>query len=417
MREKQLVKNTGSLFIFNLAKILFPFITLPYLTRVMTTESYGVVAYVKTVMTYIQIIVDFGFILSATKDIVNTNNDEEKRNIVIGDTLLAKMILGLAAGIALGVLSYILPILSKNMVYTFLSYLVVFASIFFMDFVFRGMEIMHVIMIRFLFMKVISTLLTFLFVKGDADILMIPFFDLVSSVVAICLVLYEMKKRGIKIRFSGLSRSLGLIKESFIFFLSNVASTSFNALSTLIIGIKISATEVAYWSVCMQIITAVQACYTPISDGIYPTMIKNQDIGMIKKVIRYVLPVVFVGCIIAYFLANYAMLILGGSEYLVAVPVFRLLIPVLFFGFLSIIFGWPTLGAIGKTRETTISTVVSVSIYIILLVFLLAVDSFTLRNIAIVRTITEVCLFNIRLYFYRKYKYLFKGRNQCVKLN
>ncbi len=417
METKKLFKNTSSLMIFNIAKMLFPFILLPYLTRVLSTEIYGAVAYVKTVMSYMQIVVDFGFVLSATKDVVHTKEKKENLKYVLGDTLLAKSVLGVAAFAVLVCMICWIPILKKHIVFTILSYVVVFQSVFFMDFLFRGLEIMHVITIRFITMKIITTILTFCFVKGDQDILLIPVFDIIGSFVAIVLVLFELRKLNLSIRFSGINKTLKIIKDSFVYFLSNIASTSFNALSTLMIGVKSSATEVAYWSVCMQIITAVQACYTPISDGIYPAMIKNQDIGLIKKVIRYVMPVVFVGCIAAYFLANCAMLILGGNEYLVAVPVFRMLIPVLFFGFLSILLGWPTLGAIGKTRETTISTVFSVGIYIILLVFLLAVDSFTLRKIALVRTITEVCLFSIRLYFYRKYKYLFKGRNQCVKLD
>ena len=65
MSNKKIVNNTIMLMIFNIAKIIFPFITLPYLTRVLSTEAYGTVAYVKTVMTYMQIVVDFGFVLSA----------------------------------------------------------------------------------------------------------------------------------------------------------------------------------------------------------------------------------------------------------------------------------------------------------------------------------------------------------------
>lgn len=409
MKEKQLVKNTGSLLLFNIAKIFFPFIVLPYLTRVMSTESYGTVAYVRTVMTYMQIVVDFGFVLSATKDIVKTREDAGKMYAVIGDTLLAKVILGAAGGVGLGILSCVLPILGSNVAYTFMSYMVVLESIFLMDFVFRGLEIMHVITIRFIVMKVFSTGLTFVFVKSDADILWIPLLDIFSSLIAIGLVFYEMKKRGILIKCSGLTRALYMIKESFVFFLSNVASTSFNALSTLIIGVRISATEVAYWSICIQIIGSVQACYSPISDGVYPEMIRSKNFNIMKKILKLFIPIVTVGCIAAYFCAGIGMFILGGEKYLVAAPIFRLLIPCLFFGFLSMMFGWPTLGAIGKTKETTITTVVSVIFHIVLLFILIASDAFTLVNIAIVRSLTDVLLFVMRYLFYRKYRYLFSN--------
>ena len=411
MKDKKNAKNTVMLMIFNISKILFPFITLPYLTRILSTDTYGSVTYVKTVMTYMQILVDFGFILSATKDIVKSREDKQKMGYVIGDTLIARIILGIVGLFIVVVLSFTLPILRENILYTILSYFVVFESIFLMDFLFRGIEKMHIITIRFIIMKTISTILTFFLIKNDADVIFIPILDIISSAIAIMLVFYEIKKMKIKMHFSRISNAFKSIKESFVYFISNVASTSFNAFSTIIIGIYIGATEVAYWGICMQIVGSIQACYTPISDGIYPEMIKSKNIGIIHKVIKIFLPVVTMGCVLAYFLGEYGFMILGGEEYLKAVPIFRILIPALFFGFFAIIFGWPALGAIGKSKETTLSTVISIIIYILLLFGLVITNSFTLVNVAIVRSFTEFILFATRYFFYRKYKYLFETNN------
>lgn len=411
MKTNKILKNTSALMVFNIAKMVFPFITLPYLTRILSTDAYGIVAYVKTVMSYMQILVDFGFILSGTKDIVEMRNDKKEIGYVVGDTLLAKIIMSVAAFFILLLLMIALPLLRSNVEFTIFSFIVVGESIFLMDFLFRGMEIMHVITIRFILMKTISTLLTFVFVKSDDGILLIPLFDIVGSFIAVLLVMFEIKKLKIKINFHGIKSAIQLIKNAFVYFLSNIASTLFNTLSTVIIGLKISATEVAYWSVCMQIITSITACYTPISDGLYPEMIKNRDISLIKRALKYLMPVVIIGCILAYFLADFGMMILGGEKYLAAVPVFRLLIPILLFGLPITLLGWPALGAVGKTKEVTTATVSSVIIHIVLLLILVITDSFTLVNIAIVRALTEMLLFIIRYSFYRKYRHLFSKTN------
>ena len=388
MSNKKIVNNTILLMIFNIAKIIFPFITLPYLTRVLSTEAYGTVAYVKTVMTYMQIVVDFGFVLSATKDIVKSRENKESLAYIVGDTLIARVILGAIGFLIVAILSLALPILRENILYTVLSYVVIFESVFLMDFLFRGLEKMHIITIRFILMKVISTLLTFILIKNDSNILLIPILDILSSTIAIILVFFEMKKMNIRLKFSGMTNVFNSIKNSFVYFLSNVASTSFNALSTIIIGIYVNATEVAYWSVCMQIIGTIQACYSPISDGIYPEMIRSKNIGIVKKALKIFLPVIGLGCVATIFLAKPVLLILGGEKYLPAVPILQLLTPNLFIGFLSIMFGWPTLGAIGKAKETTISTVTSIIVHIILLVALIIFNKFNLYTIAIVRCIT-----------------------------
>lgn len=407
MKNKNIVNNTIMLMIFNIAKIVFPFITLPYLTRILTTDSYGIVAYVKTVMSYMQIFVDFGFVLSATKDIVKCRENKNEMERVIGDTMVARVILGGLGFIVVLILSLTLPILRTNILYTMLSYVAVFLSIFLMDFLFRGLERMHVITIRFIVMKIISTILTFVLIKGNQNLILIPILDIVSTLVAILMVWYEIGKMQLKLKFSGMKKVISTLKDSFVYFLSNVAATSLNALSTIIIGIYTSPTEVAYWSLCMQIIGSITACYNPISDGIYPEMIKTKNIAIIKKVLKIFMPIVFAGCIFAYFFANIGFMILGGEKYSNAVPVFRLLIPTLFFGFPAIIFGWPTLGAIGKAKETTITTTMAISVYIIYIAGLIVIKSFTITNIAIGRSITEMVLFGTRYWFYRKYKLLF----------
>ena len=123
MQKSKVANNTIMLMIFNVAKILFPFITLPYLTRVLSTDTYGTVTYVKTVMTYMQLLVDFGFVLSATKDIVKVRENKEKLGYVIGDTMMARTILGIVGFILIVILSLTLPILKANILYTILSYL------------------------------------------------------------------------------------------------------------------------------------------------------------------------------------------------------------------------------------------------------------------------------------------------------
>ncbi len=215
MKKNKIVNNTIMLMIFNIAKIIFPFITLPYLTRVLTTDTYGVVTYAKTIMNYMQIFVDFGFVLSATKDIVKCRENKNEIGQVIGDTMVARIMLGLLGFLLVLIISIALPILRANILYTILSYIAVFLSIFLMDFLFRGLEKMHIITIRFIVMKVISTILTFILIKDDSDLLLIPILEILSSTFAIILVYFEMKKLDFKIKFSGYKNAINAIKDSF----------------------------------------------------------------------------------------------------------------------------------------------------------------------------------------------------------
>ena len=92
-----MVRNTTMLYVMNIVKMILPLFTLPYLTRVLSVDCYGVVAYVKSCITYMQLTVDFGFLLSSTKEIVKARNDPTRIGQVVGDTLAAKMLLSAAA--------------------------------------------------------------------------------------------------------------------------------------------------------------------------------------------------------------------------------------------------------------------------------------------------------------------------------
>lgn len=408
MKKKNVIKNIVMLYGMSVAKMVFPLLTLPYLTRVLSVQSYGMVSYVKAVMQYMQLAVDFGFMLSGTKDIVKARGDHEVLEKETGDIFLARLLLvGITFIVLLGMI-VVIPILNANVSYTLLAFLTVFLSIFLFDYYFRGVEKMQVITLRFVIMRGIATLLTFVFVHSDKDILFIPVLDAIGSMTAVILVVVELKKENINIRFSGVTVALKKLKDSFVYFASNMATTAFGALNTLLIGAFLPATEVAYWSVCMQLIGAVQAMYTPITDGVYPEMIKTKSWKFVRKLLMVFMPIVFVGSLFSVVVAPYVLLIVGGKQYVAATQIFRMLIPVLFFSFPAIVFGWPTLGALDKEKQVTQTTILSAIVQIVGLLGLLATGHFTIMWIAVFRCMTEFVLMASRGLYCWKYRKEFK---------
>lgn len=398
--KSNVIKNTIMLYGMSIAKIVFPLLTLPYLTRVLSVESYGVVSYVKAVMQYMQLVVDFGFMLSGTKDIVNAKNDHEKLEKEVGDILLARVLLAAAAFVALLGMIAVIPLLRANIGYTLLA----FVTVFLFDYFFRGIEKMQVITLRFVAMRGIATALTFIFVHSDKDILFVPLLDAVGSLVAVILVFVELKKENIKIHFSSVSTAWKKLKNSFVYFASNMATTAFGALNTLLIGAFLPATEVAYWSVCMQLIGAVQTMYTPITDGIYPEMIKTKSWKFIKRLLMIFMPIVFAGSAFSIAVAPYVLQIVGGEQYIAATSLFRALVPVLIFSFPGIVLGWPTLGALDKAAQVTKTTILSAVVQVASLLLLIATGHFTVMWIAVFRCVTELVLMASRGWYCWKYR-------------
>ncbi|MDD6152432.1 MAG: oligosaccharide flippase family protein [Elusimicrobia bacterium] len=402
--KNKLIKNTSMLYLLSAAKMLFPFLTFPYLTRVLSVDGYALVAYVKAVMQYMQLWVDFGFILSATKNIVQSGENNNLINHIVSDTMLARVLLGLTGAVLLAVASASIPLLRQNFLFTWLSYGAVFVSCFMTDYLFRGLEQMQEITIRFVIMKGISTVLTFLFVQSDKDLLIIPVLDILSSAAALGLIYFQFRKYNIHLQIPSFRRAWNYLKESFVYFLSNAATTAFGALNTLVIGIFLAEKDVAVWAVSLQLISVIQMCYGPIIDAVYPEMVRHKQLNLIKKLLFIFMPLIVIGCIVCYINAPLIIRIAAGNKYTQAVPIFRLMIPVLLFAFPAMLCGWPALGAIGKIGKTTTTTIVSAVTQCCGLGLLLFLGQFTLPNIALIRDITEGVLFASRGSLVWKYR-------------
>ena len=398
MQKTKVVNNTIMLYIMTIAKLIFPLCTLPYLTRVLSEEAYGFVAYVKSCMTYMQLIVDFGFILSAVKDIVNANGDKRLIGEITGNTFVAKLCLSVVAGLALAIMCMFIEILQLDILFVALSFVTVATTSFLADFLFRGIEKMHYITIIFVTSKMISTVLTFVMVHGDGSIMWIPILDISSNIIAIIITFAILFKLKIRIHFTRLKDCWRMVKDSFFYFLSSVATTAFAALNTVLIGIYITdLTQVAHWSLCLTIISAIQGLYTPITNSIYPHMIKEKNLAFIHKTLMIFMPIVIVGCIVSYIFADFALLVVGGEKYVEASGLFRLMIPILLFSFPAQVYGWPTLGAIGKVKQTTASTMITAAVQVIGLFVLIVTGQFTLPAIVILRFSTEALMMVIRM--------------------
>ena len=107
--NRSLFGNTASLYILQTVNYIIPLISVPYLVRTLGTDNFGLLAFAGSLMGYFQIVVDYGFNLSATREISLRKNDREWLSNFCSSVLVVKMALVLVCAGILAALMYCVP--------------------------------------------------------------------------------------------------------------------------------------------------------------------------------------------------------------------------------------------------------------------------------------------------------------------
>lgn len=405
------LKNTVWQYCLQAIKYLLPLVTLPYLTRVLAPEGYAVVSYTTSFMAFAQVFVEYGFNLSGTRGIASSN-DSDELNLITSSALQARMVLCVVVGVAVGVIAQFIPTLRDNMLYTLMAYVAACGRALAPDFLFQGKEQMGPLTIRYFLSKGTSTLLTFVLVRGTADLLLVPALDIIASTIALLWSFLSARKLfGIRLVAVPASRVLADIRNSTLYFVTNMSGSALNGLTTLFVGLAISSpTVIACWSLAMSTVNAVKQMYYPIVNSLYPHITKNQDFGFVKKILLLALPFVGVGTVLFVLLSDTFALVLGGEGYLPAAQIMVISAPNLFFTFFNVLLGWPVLGAMGRVASYTRNVLVSSGINLAVLVLITAFVPENIILFAISRDLAEILLFAMQIVAVRD---AFRGAKQA----
>lgn len=405
--QQTLLRSTAAMYLLQIAKYLFPFITLPYLARVLGTDGFAVRSYVLSVMTFVSMVAEFGFMNYAIAQIIGGGLKKENVSRVSSGIMCARLVLLVPLFFAVAAINATVSIVHENQAYVWIAFVGVFLGSLLPDFVFRAYEKMGIITLRYVVSKGVSVVLTFLLIHSPEDLLLVPVLDLVTSAIAFVWSWWAAVDRfGVKlvrVPWNWIWRDLS---RSSVYFVSGLSTIVFSSLTTFLIGVfNTSATDIAYWGIAAIVINGLASLYSPLSQSLYPHYMKRASKGGILSLRRLYLlclgPLV-VGMVLLAVLSEPVMWVLGGPDYVEGSYVIALLSPLVIASFYVQLSGWPSLGAVGKVNELTKTTVISMVFHVAGLVLLAVFTSYELIYVAIARMLSEVVLAVLRVNECRK---------------
>ncbi len=391
--------NTIFLFILTFSNYLFNFITLPYQTRVLGPEIFGNIGFATSVMTYFQLVMEFGFMLSATEDVSKNRDDKKAVSRIFTSVMCCKVILFVLCAAILVILCNTVGRFKTDPLLFYLYFISYSIFTFIPDFLYRGIEDMRAITIRSVFIKMFSTCMIFIFLKEASQYYMVPVFTGIGNLAAVVFVLIHVKKLGFGFTKISIGDILFSFRRSAYYFFSRIASAVYTATNTMILGFVYGSGSalVGHYSTAEKGISVAKQVITPITDSLYPHMVKHRNFRLVKKLLLLGMPVLFVGCSIVMIIANPLCAFVFGSEYYEAGNYLRLLAPVVFFSYPATIFGFPMLSPMGLSKHANLSVVFGAALQLAMIAVIHFTMGLTPANICVATCITEVftCVYRV----------------------
>lgn len=399
--RSRFAKNTVFLYGLQIAKYVFPLVTIPYLTRVLGPDTFAIRAYVLAAMSFMFIFLNFGFIPYGTRAIVATTGDPNQTRLETSTITYLRIAFAIVGGLALVPLTMAIPLLAQNPAYVAIAYLGTVMRAQLPDFVFQGQEDMGIMTYRFVASQAVAVVLIFALVHSPAHLLRVAIIETLASFIGLAWSWENViRKRGISFVHSSWSKAKSVLQEANVFFIGIAATTAYTSLTTILIGIFVpDQAQISYWSLAITVITAVQALYAPIQSSLYPHMIRSHDWDLLKKLLAVGIPLTVVGVVAIIALDDVIMLLLGGKEYLEGAAVIAYLAPLLVFSYPAELLGYPVLSAIGWTKEQAYTSVIAGVFHLVGMGMLIGLGTFTIPWVALLRCCTEAVLATSRVFY------------------
>lgn len=397
-----LAENFLSLSTLQVLVYIIPFITLPYLTRVLGVYNYGLVNFAIAFNTYFIIITDYGFNLSAVREISVNREDPQRVSEIFSSVMLIKGILATLSFCILLLVILNIPRFSINWQVYIFAFGLVIGNVIFPTWFYQGMERMKYITVLNVLTNLIFLAAIFIFIRRPSDYLYVPLLQSMGTLTAGVISQWIIRTRfNVRFHLPPLRTVYETFRDSTQFFLSRVSVSIYTSSNSFFLGLFAGNTAVGYYSAAEKLYTAAQGLYSPLMQVTYPYMAKTRNRAFHRKVLRYslILNTILCGGIILF--APTIIGILFGPQYMPSVNVLRLLAVALMVVIPSILLGYPFLAVLGQQRYANGSVIIGSIVHLIML---LAVSAFmNIYIVACLVIITETIVLAIRVYGIKKH--------------
>ncbi len=368
MQQKSITKNILMSSVLTVSNFLFPLITYAYVARVLNPDRMGQVAFVDSILAYFIYIASLGIPSYGMREVAKLRGDKERISGLVqelfvlntGTTILSYLLLWIAVATIpkLQIYSALFLVMGGQIALRLIG----------VEWLYQGLEEYSYITITSLIFKAISVVLTFVLVRTEQDVLWYGFVH-VFTISASCICNFINIRKYVSFQKKRKYNFKAHLKPILVLFSASVAITIYAYFDISMLGFSSTEYEVGLYnaaqkikSIVLALSAAVTAVFVPRIAYYFARKEKDQITELLSKSLRISFITALPISVYIILFSEWVLEFIGGSEYIAAGNVLRVLMLCVFALIATNFCGAQILIPVGREKRYTQSVVVGLFI-------------------------------------------------------
>lgn len=270
----RLVENIVSMFIMQGANYALPLLSIPYLIHTLGAANYGRIAFAQAFTLYFSVAVDYGFGLSATRQVALLRGEPHALSKFISSVFFIQLSFAISGFALMAIITIFVPPFVTDRPIYYLAYLAVAGNILCPSWLFRGLQLLKMLTRITIAARSLMILMLFVCVHHPRDLFIAAGIQsttmIIAAVPAFIAIRAAITVRPNRPNWSDIKN---VLKEGWHAFISTAAISLYTSTNTFVLGLIASPEAVGYYAVANKLIQAVTNLITPVSTSVYPHIV------------------------------------------------------------------------------------------------------------------------------------------------
>lgn len=350
-------------FILTASSILFPLITAPYILRVLQAEGNGRVDFASSVMTCFMMFASLGIPTYGIRTCAKVRDDKEELSNTVQELMIINTVTMVLTYLAFLILVFLVPQFAEEKTLLFINSISMVLNVIGVTWFYNAIEQYAYITVCSIGFKLASIVLMFLLVKSPEDYVQYGAITVFAASGSYILNFLNLRKH-IRFKKTRPYRFQVHLRPIFVFFSMSAAINVYTNLDTAMLGIMKDKAEVGYYTAGIKIKNLLVSLTTSLGAVLLPRLsyyIEKGEKALFQKTVSKAFYFVLIlgSAVTVYFIfmAEEALLLLGGDGYSASIAPMQILMPTVLLIGLSNITGMQILTPYGEENKVLASIV------------------------------------------------------------